>query len=48
MAVYGRSLHHHSAYTFLMDHDLRFKTLIREFFVEFLRLFFGLWADRLD
>jgi hypothetical protein len=31
-----------------MDHDQRFKTLIPEFFVEFLRLFFADWADRLD
>jgi len=30
-----------------MDHDLRFKTLIREFFAEFLRLFFADWAERL-
>ena len=31
-----------------MDHDQRFKTLIREFFAEFLRLFFADWAARLD
>jgi hypothetical protein len=31
-----------------MDHDQRFKTLIREFFAEFLLLFFRQWAERLD
>jgi hypothetical protein len=31
-----------------MDHDQRFKTLIQTFFVEFLQLFFGKWAERLD
>ncbi len=31
-----------------MDHDQRFKTLIREFFAEFLDLFFCDWAVRLD
>jgi hypothetical protein len=31
-----------------MDHDQRFKTLLREFFAEFLRLFFAGWAARLD
>jgi hypothetical protein len=31
-----------------MDHDQRFKTLIREFFEEFLLLFFRPWAERLD
>ena len=31
-----------------MDHDQRFKTLIREFFVDFLDLFFRDWAVRLD
>jgi hypothetical protein len=30
------------------DHDQRFKTLIREFFAEFLQLFFAQWAARLD
>jgi hypothetical protein len=30
------------------DHDQRFKTLIREFFAEFLQLFFADWAKRLD
>ena len=30
------------------DHDQRFKTLIREFFAEFLQLFFAIWAERLD
>jgi hypothetical protein len=30
------------------DHDQRFKNLIREFFGDFLRLFFAPWADRLD
>ena len=31
-----------------MDHDQRFKTLIREFFGDFLRLFFRDWADQVD
>src|SRR5438270_5493526 len=31
-----------------MDHDQRFKTLIRTFFLEFLLLFFRAWAERLD
>lgn len=31
-----------------MDHDQRLKNLIREFFVDFLRLFFAEWAARLD
>ena len=31
-----------------LDHDQRFKTLIQQFFAEFLRLFFAPWADRLD
>jgi hypothetical protein len=31
-----------------MDHDQRFKTLIRTFFMEFLLLFFREWAERLD
>lgn len=31
-----------------MDHDQRFKTLIRAFFGDFLRLFFEDWAERLD
>jgi len=31
-----------------MDHDQRFKTLLREFFADFLRLFFAEWAARLD
>src|SRR5581483_3534174 len=31
-----------------MDHDQRFKNLIREFFADFLRLFFASWAARLD
>jgi hypothetical protein len=31
-----------------MDHDQRFKTLIREFFADFLRLFFAQWAERFD
>jgi hypothetical protein len=30
------------------DHDQRFKTLIQEFFGEFLQLFFASWAERLD
>src|ERR1019366_1513648 len=30
------------------DHDQRFKNLIREFFAEFLLLFFAQWAQRLD
>ncbi len=32
----------------MQDHDQRFKTLIREFFGDFLRLFFADWAARLD
>ena len=31
-----------------MDHDQRFKTLIQEFFGDFLALFFRPWAERLD
>ncbi|MFN4258227.1 MAG: hypothetical protein ACK4RK_02960 [Gemmataceae bacterium] len=31
-----------------MDHDQRFKTLIREFFADFMRLFLADWAARLD
>ena len=31
-----------------MDHDQRFKTLIKTFFQEFLLLFFEFWAERLD
>jgi hypothetical protein len=31
-----------------MDHDQRFKTLLQEFFTEFLLLFFAAWARRLD
>jgi hypothetical protein len=31
-----------------MGHDQRFKTVIREFFADFLRLFFAAWAARLD
>jgi hypothetical protein len=30
------------------DHDQRFKTLIREFFADFMRLFFATWAAGLD
>lgn len=30
------------------DHDQRFKVLLREFFAEFLRLFFPEWAERFD
>lgn len=30
------------------DHDQRFKTIIREFFADFLTLFFADWAARLD
>src|SRR4051794_36964780 len=30
------------------DHDQRFKNLIREFFAEFLLLFFADWAARFD
>ncbi|MCY2945436.1 MAG: hypothetical protein NT142_13065, partial [Planctomycetota bacterium] len=30
------------------DHDQRFKTLIKEFFPDFLRLFFPEYADRLE
>ncbi len=31
-----------------MDHDQRFKTLIREFFADFLRLFLTVWESRFD
>jgi hypothetical protein len=31
-----------------MDHDQRLKVLLQEFFADFLALFFGLWAERLD
>jgi hypothetical protein len=31
-----------------VDHDQRFKALIREFFRDFLRLFFAEWAERFD
>lgn len=30
------------------DHDQRFKLLIKEFFLEFLMLFFAVWPERLD
>jgi hypothetical protein len=32
----------------MQDHDQRFKVLIREFFGDFLRLFFAEWAERFD
>jgi hypothetical protein len=32
----------------MLDHDQRFKTLIQEFFGDFLRLFFAEWAERFD
>lgn len=32
----------------MSDHDQRFKLLLREFFVEFLSLFFPRWAERFD
>jgi hypothetical protein len=32
----------------MIDHDQRFKTLIKMFFAEFLKLFFAAWAERLD
>src|SRR6266566_8453511 len=32
----------------MSDHDQRFKTLLQEFFSDFLRLFFAPWAERLD
>ena len=32
----------------MCDHDQRFKTLLKEFFADFLRLFFAPWAERLD
>src|SRR3982751_2996895 len=49
----GRGLHPLRLPTFAgsvvgMDHDQRFKTLIREFFADFLRLFFADWAARFD
>jgi hypothetical protein len=31
-----------------MDHDQRFKTVLRTFFADFLRLFFAEWAARMD
>ncbi len=31
-----------------MTHDQRFKTLLKEFFAEFIQLFFANWADRFD
>jgi hypothetical protein len=31
-----------------VDHDQRFKTLLREFFPDFMRLFFADWAERFD
>jgi hypothetical protein len=31
-----------------MDHDRRFKSLIREFFAEFLQLFFAPWVSKFD
>jgi hypothetical protein len=31
-----------------VDHDQRFKSLIKEFFADFLRLFFHDWVDRFD
>ncbi len=31
-----------------VDHDQRFKELLREFFADFLHLFFGEWAKRFD
>jgi hypothetical protein len=34
--------------TDVSDHDQRFKTLIQEFFADFLALFFAQWAERLD
>jgi len=30
------------------DHDQRFKAILREFFADFLNLFFAKWAERLD
>ncbi len=30
------------------DHDQRFKVLLQEYFDQFLRLFFPVWAARLD
>jgi hypothetical protein len=32
----------------MSDHDQRFKTLLQEFFADFLRLFFAPWAERFD
>jgi hypothetical protein len=32
----------------MSDHDQRFKTLLQEFFADFLRLFFAAWVARLD
>jgi hypothetical protein len=32
----------------MADHDQRFKSLLLEFFPDFLRLFFADWAGRFD
>jgi hypothetical protein len=32
----------------MADHDQRFKTLLQEFFAEFIQLFFPTWAERFD
>jgi hypothetical protein len=32
----------------MTDHDQRFKTLLHEFFAEFVDLFFHDWAERFD
>ena len=32
----------------MSDHDQRFKSLLKEFFAEFFRLFFATWAERFD
>ena len=34
--------------TRMADHDQRFKTILQEFFMEFVQLFFPAWADRFD
>jgi hypothetical protein len=31
-----------------MDHDQRFKALIRECFPQFMQLFFPMWAEQFD
>ena len=32
----------------MVDHDQRFKSLLKAFFAEFFQMFFPAWADRFD